>query len=100
MNKLPIIIGVLAIIVVGAILGIFLIYHPSTSPTTSHSTTPTPTSSSTTSHVTSEVSLTVSDINATGVAEYQGINEQAYIVNVSVTNNLPSAITVNQNEFH
>ncbi|BDC17479.1 DUF4352 domain-containing protein [Acidianus sp. HS-5] len=99
MNKLPIIIGVLAIIVVGAILGIFLIYHPSTSPTTSHSTTPTPTSSSTTSHVTSEVSLTVSDINATGVAEYQGINEQAYIVNVSVTNNLPSAITVNQNEF-
>ncbi|WP_236752382.1 hypothetical protein [Acidianus sp. HS-5] len=67
MNKISIIIGVIAVIVVGAILGIFLIYHSTTHSTSTKApltTSPSPTTTPPTttppkSHVTGAVSLTV-----------------------------------------
>ncbi|MQL56613.1 hypothetical protein GFB69_13185, partial [Acidianus ambivalens] len=104
MNKLPIIIGVVAIIIV-AIVGIIMI-HPSitTSPT---STTPTESShaSSTTppttvsKTVSTSVALSASDINVTGLAESDGVRGQAYLVNVSITNYLSEPLVVDNSEF-
>ncbi|MFP3203522.1 MAG: hypothetical protein RXR43_15315 [Sulfolobus sp.] len=107
MNKLPIIIGVIAIIIIVAIVGIIMI-HPSTtsSPTSStptessHTSSTTYTTSTTTSKtVSTSVALSVSDINVTGLAESNGVSGQAYLVNVSITNYLSNPLVVDNSEF-